>query len=245
MTLCQTTAMTSRADRDPAPMTGDRCGAVRGGHRHRGPLPAADRVQDVLRLLDRLRRGAAQQPRLPGLPRPARRAADDQPARGRARPDDGRRDRGDRPGGHPLGPQELLLPGPAQGLPDQPVRPAARVARSPDVRHERRSVHRRRSPARTSRRTPPSWSTRPTRRAARSASSTSTAPGRRSWRSSPSRTSGPPSRRAATPRSCSCSCARSARPTPTWSAARCGSRRTSRCGRAARSRSGRGSRSRT
>ena len=32
------------------------------------------------------------------------------------------------PAGDPLGSQELLLPGPAQGLPDQPVRPAARVA---------------------------------------------------------------------------------------------------------------------
>ncbi len=31
----------------------------------------------------------------------------------------------DDPRGHPLGPQELLLPRPAQGLPDQPVRPAA------------------------------------------------------------------------------------------------------------------------
>ena len=35
-------------------------------------------------------------------------------------------DRGDRPGSDPLGSQELLLSGPAQGLPDQPVRPAAR-----------------------------------------------------------------------------------------------------------------------
>ena len=68
---------------------------------------------------------------------------------------------------------------------------------------------------------------------------------RRSWRSSPTRTSGPPSRAGATPRSCSCSCARSGHPTPTWSAARCGSRPTSRSGRAARSRSGPGSRSRT
>ena len=34
----------------------------------------------------------------------------------------------DDPGGDPLGAQELLLPGPAQGLPDQPVRPAAGVA---------------------------------------------------------------------------------------------------------------------
>ena len=37
-----------------------RAGAVRGGHRDRGPLPAADRVEDVLRLLDGLRRRAAE-----------------------------------------------------------------------------------------------------------------------------------------------------------------------------------------
>ena len=158
---------------------------------------------------------------------------------------DRRRDRGDGARGDPLGPQELLLPGPAQGLPDQPVRPAARVARPADLRDVGRAVHGRRSPGPTSRRTRPSSSTPPTPTAARSASSTSTAPARRSWRSSPSPTSGPPSRRAAMPRSCSCCCARSARPTRTWSAARCGSRPTSRCGRAARSRSGRGSRSRT
>ena len=78
-----------------------------------------------------------------------------------------------------------------------------------------------------------------------SAWSTSTGRARRSWRSSPSRSSGPPSRPVGTPRSCSSSSGRSGRPTRTWSAARCGSRRTSRSGRAARSRSGRGSRSRT
>ena len=52
---------------------------------------------------------------------------------------------------------------------------------------------------------------------------------------------GPPLRRGA-PARCS---ARSGSATPTWSAARCGSRRTCRCGDAGRSRSGRGSRSRT
>ena len=40
-------------------------------------------------------------------------------------------------------------------------------------------------------------------------------------------------RRAATPRSCSCCCARSAPAMPTWSAVRCGSRPTSPCGRGA------------
>ena len=65
-----------------------------------------------------------------------------------------------RPGGDPLGSQELLLSGPAQGLPDQPVRPAAGVGRPADLRHLRRAVHGRRSPGRTSRRTRPSSSTR-------------------------------------------------------------------------------------
>ncbi len=41
------------------------------------------------------------------------------------------------PRGHALGPQELLLSRPAQGLPDQPVRPAAGIGRQPDVRHQR------------------------------------------------------------------------------------------------------------
>ena len=49
-----------------------RARALRAGHRHRGPLPAQDRLEDVLLLLDGLRRRAAEHPRLPGLPRPAR-----------------------------------------------------------------------------------------------------------------------------------------------------------------------------
>ena len=80
-------------DASPAASADDderRARTVRGGHRDRGPQPAADRIEDVLRLLDRLRRGAAEHPRLPGLPRPAGRAADDQPAGRRARPRDRR-----------------------------------------------------------------------------------------------------------------------------------------------------------
>ena len=100
--------------------------ALRGGHRHRGPLPAADGLEDVLRLLDRLRGRRTQHPRLPGLPRPPGHAAGDQPAGGRVRDRDGPRDRGADPRAHPVGAQELLLPGPAQGLPDQPVRDPAR-----------------------------------------------------------------------------------------------------------------------
>ena len=118
-----------------------RARALRGGHRHRGPLPAADGLEDVLRLLDGVRRGAPEQPRLPGLPRPSGRAPGHQQAGRRARPRHGPRHRGRGPAGDALGPQELLLPGPAQGLPDQPVRPAARVARSADVRDLGRAVH--------------------------------------------------------------------------------------------------------
>ena len=43
--------------------------------------------------------------------------------------------------GDPLGPQELLLSGPAEGLPDQPVRPAAGRERAPGVRDERGPRH--------------------------------------------------------------------------------------------------------
>ena len=226
--LCETPPDGHRDIHGAKPPGGAR--PLRGRHRHRGPLPAADRLEDVLRLLDRLRRRRPEQPRLPGLPRPPGCAAGHQPAGGRARPGDRHRDRGDDAGRDPLGPQELLLPGPAQGLPDQPVRPAAGLGRPAGDRDVGGPVHRRRSRGPTSRRTRPSSSMPPMPTGARSASSTSTAPARRSWRSSPTPTSGPPSRPGATPRSCSCSCARSARRTPTWSAARCGSRRTCRCG---------------
>ena len=46
--------------------------SLRSRHRAGGPLPAPDRQQDVLRLLRRVRRRGAEQPRLPGLPRDAR-----------------------------------------------------------------------------------------------------------------------------------------------------------------------------
>ncbi len=83
----------------------------------------------------------AEQPRLPGLPRAPRGAAGHQPGGRRARARDGPGDRGEHPRRDPLGSQELLLPGPAQGLPDQPVRPAARVARPAGLRHLGRAVH--------------------------------------------------------------------------------------------------------
>ena len=153
--------------------------ALRARHRDRGPLPAQDRLEDVLRLLDRLRRRRPEQPHVPGLPRPAGRAADDQPAGRRARPRDRHRDRCDDARQDPLGPQELLLPGPAEGLPDQPVRPAARVGRAAGLRDVRGPGHDRDHPG------PPRGGHREAhprdrrRTAAASASSTSTARARR------------------------------------------------------------------
>ena len=103
--------------------------------------------------------------------------------------------------------------------------PLASAGRLTSRRPEGRS--RSASPARTSRRTRPSSSTRPRRRAqgqpGRLQPLGRAAHGDRHR----SRTSGRPSRRVATRRSCSCCSGRSAPRTPTWSAARCGSRRTS------------------
>ena len=98
------------------------------GHRARDPRPARDPLEDLLGRGDGLRGGAE----LPGLrdrPRDAGRATGAQ-RRGRAygravRHCDRRRRRA------PLGvrPQELLLPRPPKGLPDQPVRGSHRRAR--------------------------------------------------------------------------------------------------------------------
>ena len=81
------------SDRHPSTPRGAR--SLRGRHRHRGPLPAADRVEDVLLVLDRVRRRGAEQPHLPGLSRPPWRAAGHQPPSRGARPGDRPRDRGD------------------------------------------------------------------------------------------------------------------------------------------------------
>ena len=56
--------------------------------------------------------------------------------------------------------QELLLPRPAQGLPDQPVRDPGRAGRLADDRHAAAARRPCASPARTSRRTPASRCTR-------------------------------------------------------------------------------------
>ena len=115
-----------------------RAGVARPGHGPRGPRRAQHRVQDVLRLPDRVRR-RAQHAGLPDLPGPARRDA------GRQR--QGRRvGHPDRAGAQlrdrrvvPLRPEELLLPGHAEELPDQPVRRAhllRRLDRRPDRRRD-------------------------------------------------------------------------------------------------------------
>ena len=103
---------------------------LRPGARAGSPRRAVDRHQDVLRLPDDLRR-RAQHPGLPGVPGPARCAAGAQ--RGRRRvghPHRARAELLDRPVG-PVRAQELLLPGPAEELPDQPVRRTDRVRRLP------------------------------------------------------------------------------------------------------------------
>ena len=116
-----------------SPSTSCRSGsgdAVGGGHRARDPRPPEDADEDVLPLRARVLRGAelADVSRLPRLPRRApcterpRGRAHDQ-ARARARLRDRRARR--------LRTEELLLPGPPEGLPDLPVRQAALPAAAP------------------------------------------------------------------------------------------------------------------
>ena len=132
------------------------------------------------------------------------------------------------PAGHPLGSQELLLPGPAQGLPDQPVRPAARVDGPADLRDHGWPVHGG-DHARASR--GGHGQARPRHRRRRAQGQPGrlqpvgrTAHGDRDRAGHPHRRAGPPLRRGAA----AAACARSVRRTRTWSAARCGSRPTCR-----------------
>ena len=101
-------------------------GAVtpRAGHRARDPRPARDHDEDVLRLRAELRR-PAEHAHLLGLPRPAGIAAGRQRPRDPLRPADRAGARLRAGGALGLPPQELLLSGPAEGLPDLPVRRAA------------------------------------------------------------------------------------------------------------------------
>ena len=207
--------------------------ALRGRHRHRGPLPAADGLEDVLRLLDGLRRGAAEQPRLPGLPRPARarcRSSTGGPSSTSSRR--AWRSRRPSPAATRWDRKNYFYPDLPKGYQisqyDLPLASLGRLTFD-DLR---RTVHGRDHPG----------APRGGHGEARPRRPGPMAGGRQPGRLQPlrdaahgdrhrARRSGRPSRLAATPRSCSCCSGRSARRTPTWSAARCGSRRTSRSGR--------------
>ncbi len=118
-----------RSSRRSWPRGPDREAGVGDGDRPRGPLRAEDGHQAVLRLPQRVR-GRAQHQRVPGLPGPARLAAGPQPAGGGA--GHGHRHRPPlRDPAVDLPPEELLLPRPGQGLPDQPVRRADQRGRPP------------------------------------------------------------------------------------------------------------------
>ena len=118
---------------------------LRAGHRPGDPRRARHRLQDVLRLLDHVRR-RAQHPDLPGLPGPARLAAGGQR----------RRDRGDDPDR------------PRAGLPDRHL-----VAASPGRTTSTRTSPRASRPASTTSRCAPpgTWTSRSTARPTASRSS--------------------------------------------------------------------------
>ena len=159
--------------------------AVGAGDRARDPRPAEDADEDVLPLRERLRR-RAEHADLPGLPRLPGRAAGAEPARDRgddqARPGARLRDRRPRR----LPPQELLLPRPAEGVPDLPVRRAALLREAGSSCRRPTATSRSGSSAPISRRTRRRTSTSPRRAAStarRRRSSTSTAAARRCSRS--------------------------------------------------------------
>ena len=156
------------------------------GHRPGDPRPSEDADEDVLPLPGRVLRDA-QLPDVPGLPGAPRLAAGPEPRGDRA--DDAARARArlrDR-SARDLPPQELLLPGQSQGLPDLPVRRAALRERLRAACPGPRATSRSGSCAPTSRRTRRRRSTSAGPRAGstapRARSSTSTGPERRSSRS--------------------------------------------------------------
>ncbi len=112
---------------------------LRPGPRARGPRRAEHGDEDVLRLPDRVRR-SAQHPGLPDLSRSARGDAGGQRQGGRVGDPDGPcsqlRDRRV----VPLRPEELLLPGHAEELPDLAVRRADRLRRLDGRRGRRRDL---------------------------------------------------------------------------------------------------------
>ncbi len=153
---------------------------VRDDHRDRGARPAPHRVEDVLRLPHGPRatgrEGRAEHAHLPGLHGLPRHAPGDQPqGRGAHHADRHRARLRDQDRSRPLRAQELLLPRPAEGLPDQPVLAAAQRQRPPGGAGPRGGDHRdhRHHPGapRGGHRSPPA------RRPRATASSTSIGPG--------------------------------------------------------------------
>ena len=196
-------------------------------HRPRGPRRAGHAHEAVLLRAEPVRFRAQHQHR-PGVPRPARLTARAQPGGGGAghprRPGAALRDPPVR-----VRPEELLLPGHAEGLPDLPVRPAAQRRRLAGAarRHPRR-----RHPG------PPGGGHRqvhpPGRRRAhprRRVLPRGLQPGRRP--AARDRLASPTCARPTTPvptsRSCAPSSSPSARPTASSRRGRCGSTPTSRC----------------
>ena len=147
-------------------------------------------------------RRAAEHAHLPGLPRPARRAAGGQRRGDPLRPDDRARARLRARAAVDLPPQELLLSRPAQGLPDQPVRRAPLPRRA-----ARRRAHPPRAPRGGRGEARPRRRERAHPRRATQRSSTSTAAARRWPRSSPSPTCARPSRRRVAAACCARRCA--------------------------------------
>ena len=106
----------------------ERARRLGGRDRPRDPRAALDAHEDVLPLPEQLRR-RAEHAHLPGLPRAARRAAGRQPRGGGAGDPRGAGAGLARSRALQVLPQELLLSGQPQGVPDQPVRRAAVLRR--------------------------------------------------------------------------------------------------------------------
>src|SRR5207245_864051 len=107
-------------------------------HRPGSPRPTADADEALLRLPEQIR-AAAQLGDLPGMSRTSRRVTGHEPRRVRTRPQGGNGTELSDRRLYQVGPQELLLPGPAEELSDQPVRSAVQRGRLPRNRHRRRA----------------------------------------------------------------------------------------------------------
>ena len=209
-------------------MTDTDRGGLGARGRARGPHRAGHRDQDLLLLPEPLRRRAQHQ-RVPGVPRPAGQPAGAEPPGGRAG-HPARRGGALRRAAVDLPPEELLLSRHAEGLPDQPVRPAdqrRRLPRAP-VGH-RVGITRAHLEEDTGKSTHIGGDAAVASTAASTASSTTTAPACRCSRSCPSPTSARSTRPVTTSASCAPSSSPPVCPTPRWKRARCASTPTCRC----------------